>query len=90
MYIVPEIKMAVSVAEASWPWLTRRDAFGCPGCHGIWRLVSSIILHLNDYHQWTRERIAEWVAKIEPQDIQGEQADEGQETRIAVLEATEA
>jgi hypothetical protein len=83
-------KIAVGVAEASWPWLTRHDAFVCPGCHGVWRHVLGLIMHFNDVHGWTRERIAEWVATVEPQDIQGEQTDEVQETRIAVLEATEA
>jgi hypothetical protein len=27
-----------------------------------------LITHLNDVHQWTRERIADWVATVEPAD----------------------
>jgi len=30
--------------------------------------VHDIIVELNDAHLWTRERIADWVATIEPQD----------------------
>lgn len=28
-------------------------------------IVGSVIVHLNDYHKWTRPRIAEWVATVE-------------------------
>jgi hypothetical protein len=27
--------------------------------------VGALIVHLNDSHRWTRERIAAWVAEIE-------------------------
>jgi hypothetical protein len=26
------------------------------------------MIHLNDDHRWTRERIAEWVATVEPKE----------------------
>lgn len=40
----------------------------CPVCtHG--EEIAEIVHHLNDWHRWTRERIAEWVATIEPQDV---------------------
>lgn len=40
----------------------------CPVCtHG--EEIAQIVHHLNDWHRWTRERIAEWVATIEPQDV---------------------
>ena len=72
-----------------WPWLD--VPVECPVCGESEPTTAAIIsVHLNDGHKWTRERIAEWVATVEPQDIQGEQTDEGQEARIAVLEATEA
>src|SRR5712692_10489902 len=37
----------------------------CPSC-GLSRLVCQIIVHLNDDHRWTREKIGAWVAGIEP------------------------
>jgi hypothetical protein len=30
--------------------------------------VGQVIAHLNDYHHWTRARIAKWVATVEPQE----------------------
>lgn len=38
----------------------------------------SVIWHLNDIHEWSRERIAEWVSTIEPQPVEElrEEADE--------------
>lgn len=39
----------------------------CPACHEH-RAISGNVAHLNDYHGWTRERIAEWVATVEPQE----------------------
>jgi hypothetical protein len=51
-----------------WPWLkddTRLHK--CPAyCPGSGLYQWQMIVHLNDYHHWTRERIAEWVATIEP------------------------
>lgn len=32
----------------------------------------SVITHLNDDHKWTRERIADWVATIEPSEASAE------------------
>ena len=32
----------------------------------IWHIIS----HLNNSHRWTRERIAAWVATIEPQELE--------------------
>lgn len=52
-------------AHAIWPWLAQHVE--CPVC----RKVSGAhyaVWHLNDDHLWTRERIAEWVASIEPQE----------------------
>jgi hypothetical protein len=54
-----------------WPWLD--VPVECPVCGGLAPTAATIIsAHLNDDHKWTRERIAEWVATVEPQDIQGE------------------
>lgn len=49
-----------------WPWLEVRE-YSCPECGDSDRSPSLIIgVHLNDEHRWTRERIADWVATIEP------------------------
>ncbi len=47
-----------------WPWALAVNA-DCPSC-GLSRLVCQIIVHLNDDHRWTREKIGAWVAGIEP------------------------
>lgn len=49
----------------------------CPACsrlRGAWRRwreheydLGDVITHLNDDHQWSRERIADWVATFESQ-----------------------
>lgn len=57
-----------------WPWTVDvcRYVGNCPVClelkiqHG-WPVLS-IITHLNDKHQWTREAIADWVEAIEPKE----------------------
>ncbi len=36
--------------------------FECPVCD---RRAHSTIVHLNDFHRWTREQIASWVESIE-------------------------
>lgn len=50
---------------AGWPWLTKGPST-CPACgseteHGPF----ITIIHLNDFHRWTREQIADWVQSIE-------------------------
>jgi len=43
----------------------------CPECgstHYGYSTLAGTIFHLNDEHHWTRERIADWVATIEPAD----------------------
>lgn len=58
-------------------WLDHPSMFApCPDCQ---RQIKGLgmdmptIAHLNDSHSWTRERIADWVATIEPQDAPVEQ-----------------
>lgn len=48
-----------------WPELTKY--IHCPECG--FRYPNLSIWHLNDQHGWTRERIADWVATIEPQEV---------------------
>jgi hypothetical protein len=53
----------------------------CPVCKGsVWEDSGyKIVEHLNDYHRWTRECIAAWVATVElpepslPQEVQHNQ-----------------
>jgi hypothetical protein len=54
-----------------WPWM-QVGTVRCPvdGC-AISRIdlsANNTISHLNDYHRWTREAIAQWVESIEPQE----------------------
>lgn len=53
-----------------WPFLdsTILDTITYGILHGDRRIVMSIIWELNDTLHWTRPRIAEWVATIEPQE----------------------
>lgn len=51
-----------------WQQFLNEPAPGCPECYvrsGI--IIYGLILHLNDGHHWTRERIADYIATIEPQ-----------------------
>lgn len=44
----------------------------CPEkCSFLLCSLFDVIPHLNDTHQWTRERIAAWVATVEPQEQEG-------------------
>ncbi len=54
----------------SGPSLARRLLPGdlhCPECSRAGDAFWVIACCLNDYHHWTRERIADWVATIEAQ-----------------------
>lgn len=53
---------------AYWPWLVG-TRFTCPACQANRDDHSyGVIPHLNNTHKWTRERIAAWVATVEPQE----------------------
>lgn len=60
------------------PWIGNVQQ-NCPEC-GSGFYVGGAVVCLNDNHHWTRERIAGWVATIEPQD---EQTDGWAGTRYA-------
>lgn len=66
--------ITITTTEASdiWPWL---DApMKCPVCGALEELVTFVIsAHLNDTHRWTREEIADWVATVEPQEIEADE-----------------
>jgi hypothetical protein len=51
----------------TWPWL-KSDGYECPAGCGQKNIPAAIISHLNDDHRWPRQRIAEWVATIEPKE----------------------
>jgi hypothetical protein len=51
---------------AAWPWSLLR--YECPVCNMAGNLFT-VITRLNDEHRWTRERIADWVATIEPEEV---------------------
>jgi hypothetical protein len=50
-----------------WPWISQRQT--CPDCGKRAEVVYIIATHLNDDHGWTRERIADWVATVEPAEV---------------------
>lgn len=52
-------------ALGRWDWL--RQLIHCPaGCTHYHSMVADTIAHVNDSHAWSRERIADWIATIEP------------------------
>src|SRR5690348_3552204 len=61
-----------AVDPSEWFWFYTIP-FNCPECGADERKTGDVIIHLNDFHHWTRERIADWVATIEPQDAPEEQ-----------------
>lgn len=65
-----------------WPWATQ-GTVECPICkeHGYKQVGLPYIMveHLNDLHGWTRPRIAEWVASIEPKEVEQPQVTEVQD-----------
>lgn len=49
-----------------FPYLTVILEQRCHLCHFTALYPLEMVSHLNDYHRWTRERIADWVALNEP------------------------
>jgi hypothetical protein len=37
----------------------------CPVCAGVHVSLADAIVHLNDHHQWPRERIADWLETLD-------------------------
>lgn len=58
----------------------------CPQCSTYQEIVWDVIVHLNDDHRWTRERIADWVEQIEIEQERREQS-ERQQTDILEVES---
>jgi hypothetical protein len=56
----------------NWRWSTVEGEVHCPQeeCNRTQNYHGTMIVHLNDEHKWSRERIAEWVATVEPAESQ--------------------
>ena len=59
-------RVRIEVAVETFPALRTRVG-ACPHC-ALCALddIGHAVVHLNDVHGWTRERIADWVATVEP------------------------
>lgn len=55
---------AFAVAMTVWPWLGATDQ-ECPVCGMTMWHQAQVITHINDTHEWTRERIADFVQSLE-------------------------
>ena len=52
------------------PGLSSPVPSGCPACLATQGFsVIQLIIHLNDHHKWTRERIADWLDSLEDVDL---------------------
>lgn len=55
--------MVVDIPD-EWFLMMNFSCHPCPACDMIGH-IDSIIVHLNDTHLWTREKIADWVENVE-------------------------
>lgn len=51
--------------QKQWLWVTN-GLTKCPACQDYSINPHDTIAHLNDWHRWPREQIADWVATVEP------------------------
>jgi hypothetical protein len=66
----------MALIESQFPGAYSAWKYSCP-CEGAarrtecsdLRWLAYMVTHLNDDHFWTRERIASWVASVEPQEV---------------------
>jgi len=66
---IATIAATCALGAASAAGLTTDDAidsprFTCPACNWHTQRLA-LVIHLNDRHRWTRERIADWVESVE-------------------------
>ena len=66
-----------SFTDRIWPWLQKGVHCPVTGCthpsftkDSKYSIYRDVVYHLNDYHYWTRERIAYWVSLVEPNEDQ--------------------
>lgn len=64
-----------------WPWVNRSSS--CPSCPAA-GTVRDTIWHLNDNHRWTRQQIAEWVSRVEPDEEIKEETCEQSQSNVAM------
>lgn len=64
------IENAKTLVPREWKWA--KQTVECPECGTDWVSecflgsdVQGVLVHLNNDHRWTRERIADWVALLE-------------------------
>lgn len=60
-----EDSLSDRILSDRWPFIDSAVAGRCPVCALRFYTIASGVIHLNDQHKWTRERIAEWVEPIE-------------------------
>lgn len=66
----------IALKDSRFPGVCSGERYSCP-CEGAARRteclglssLAQMVAHLNDDHFWTRERIAAWVASVEPQEV---------------------
>ncbi len=51
-------------SQPRWPYMRRLAVCPARGCGEVHRR-SDLVMHLNDDHRWSRERIAAWVETLE-------------------------
>ncbi len=59
----------------------------CPACC-MTSSICTILAHINDQHRWTREKIADWVATVEPADEHSAPAESADAVREDVIATT--
>lgn len=51
--------------RVQYPWCCEKSPVLCPECRAEGESPAHVIGHLNDYHRWSREAIADWVETLE-------------------------
>ena len=54
----------VAKKARSLPAINERVDLPCQCKTGVKQHLESVVIHLNDYHQWTREKIADWIDEL--------------------------
>lgn len=65
MQYVTEIREAFPLLKQSVQNPVKCDDVSCGRPHRILNSVGATIIHLNDSHNWSREKIADWVQSVE-------------------------
>jgi hypothetical protein len=74
-----------SMDSRTQPIIWRLISF-CPACKAEASIGEIIAFHLNDRHKWPIDRIAEWVASVEPAETQAPPNDEHSQVSMADLD----